>query len=83
MDVSFDGVPQKPIEIALFGDTVPQTVENFYLLCTNAKRETPDGHVMWYKGSIFHRIIPGFMAQGGDYTHFDGTGGYSVYGKKF
>lgn len=67
----------------LFGNTVPITTENFYELCTDAHRESADGHELWFVGSTFHRVIPGFMAQGGDFTRFDGTGGYSIYGNKF
>ena len=58
-------------------------MKNFYELCLDHHEKTPSGHEMWLVGSKFHRIIDGFMAQGGDYTKGDGTGGYSIYGAKF
>ncbi|MFF3886405.1 peptidylprolyl isomerase [Streptomyces sp. NPDC001914] len=75
-EVTADGEPLGRIEFKLFDDVVPKTARNFRELATGE-------HGYGYEGSPFHRVIPDFMLQGGDFTRQNGTGGKSIYGEKF
>nr|AGI78541.1 cyclophilin [Suaeda salsa] len=71
------------VVMELFADVTPKTADNFRALCTGEKGIGKLGKPLHYKGSAFHRIIPEFMCQGGDFTRGNGTGGESIYGSKF
>lgn len=81
MDINIGETPAGRLKMELFSDIVPKTAENFRQLCTGEFRvnSRPQG----YKGATFHRVVPNFMCQGGDFLKGDGTGSFSIYGDKF
>ncbi|WWD20043.1 hypothetical protein CI109_104516 [Kwoniella shandongensis] len=82
--IAINGKEIGKLEFKLFDDVTPKTAANFRSLSTGKK---PDGTALplgfGYRGTKFHRVIPGFMVQGGDFERHDGTGGQSIYGDKF
>ena len=81
-DITMDGEDAGRIVMGLFGNDVPKTAYNFYHLCKGEKKN-PSGVELKFSGSGFHRVIPNFMIQGGDFTQHNGRGGESVFGAKF
>ena len=84
MEISIGGVPKGRVTLRLYDEMAPKTVKNFKALCTGecglgATTKKP----LHYKGCPVHRVIPGFMIQGGDFSNKNGTGGESIFGGKF
>ena len=83
-DMTIDGLVAGRIEMTLRADVVPKTAENFRCLCTGERGvDVRTNKLLWFRGCSFHRVIPGFMCQGGDITRGNGTGGLSIYGPQF
>jgi cyclophilin family peptidyl-prolyl cis-trans isomerase len=85
MDIKIGEEEPKRVLFEMFDAAAPKTVENFLTLCAGSGGmcKSDPKKPLWYKGSGFHRIIPDFMCQGGDFTNGNGTGGESIYGEKF
>jgi peptidyl-prolyl cis-trans isomerase B (cyclophilin B) len=77
-DIEQGGQPLGRVVMGLYGKQVPKTTANFLQLATGQNEDNYS-----YEGSGFHRVIPNFMIQGGDFTNHNGTGGKSIYGEKF
>ncbi|KAJ0247238.1 Peptidyl-prolyl cis-trans isomerase CYP21-1 [Hirschfeldia incana] len=83
LDIDIEGQRLGRIVIGLYGNVVPKTVENFRALCTGENGKASNGKPLHYKGTQFHRIVSGFVVQGGDIIHDDGKGSESIYGGAF
>lgn len=81
LDIAIGGKYEGKIVIELAADVVPRTAENFRQLCIGKKNAS--NKLLTYKNSTFHRVIKGFMIQGGDFQNHNGTGGESIYGARF
>ena len=81
-DISIGGQKMGRIVMSLRADVVSRTAENFRCLCTGEKRDA-NGKKLTFKGSVFHRVIPGFICQGGDIIDGTGANGLSIYGEAF
>ncbi len=82
-DIEIGKKPAGRVVFELFDDVVPKTASNFFHLCVGDRGRGISGKPLHYKRSMFHRVIKGFMVQGGDFTMGNGRGGESIYGAKF
>ncbi len=82
-DISINNKPAGRLVFELFAKDLPKTSLNFYHLCLGDKVCQKTNKALYYKGSNFHRVIPGFMCQGGDFLNGNGTGSISIYGQTF
>ncbi|MCJ1415508.1 Peptidyl-prolyl cis-trans isomerase H [Xylographa parallela] len=80
-DITLGGESLGRIKMELFANVTPKTAENFRQFCTGETKNS-QGRPQGYKGCRFHRVIPNFMIQGGDFLNGDGSGSTSIYGTK-
>jgi len=84
LDIAIGSAPSVRLIFALYKDSAPKTAENFRQLCTGEHKGLSEcGKPLHYKGSVLHRSIPDLMIQGGDFERANGTGGESIYGRRF
>ena len=84
LEISAEELILGVLHFQLHSDIVPKTCENFLQICEGSSKElTPKGKQLTYVGTKFHRIVPGFLCQGGDLTRLNGKGGWSIYGASF
>lgn len=84
LDIAVGAQPPQRLVFALYADTTPKTAENFRQLCTGEHAgRSARGKAFHYKGSVLHRMIPSLMVQGGDFESSNGTGGESIYSRRF
>ncbi|OWZ04543.1 Peptidyl-prolyl cis-trans isomerase [Phytophthora megakarya] len=83
LDLSVGDQPPRRLHIELFHEELPITTDNFRVLCTGELRAKGKIKTLWYKNTRFHRVVPGFMMQGGDITHGNGVGGAAALGSTF
>ena len=76
-DIDINSIPAGRVVIGLYGSTVPLTVQNFKTLCEGSSKDPKSGRLLSYSGSSFHRVIPDFMIQGGDFTNHNGRFSWS------
>uniref|UniRef100_A0AC35GVW8 Peptidyl-prolyl cis-trans isomerase n=1 Tax=Panagrolaimus sp. PS1159 TaxID=55785 RepID=A0AC35GVW8_9BILA len=82
MEISINGKPRGKIDFKLYNDVVPETCYNFLQLCIGSEKlGEMTGKKLTYQGSTFHRVVKGFMIQGGDFSKHDGTGGECIYSR--
>jgi len=84
IEIAIGSAEPRRMVFVLYSDSVPKTAENFRQLCTGEHEGvTARGKAFHYKGSLLHRMIPGLMVQGGDFENANGTGGESIYARRF
>ncbi|KAE9338022.1 hypothetical protein PF008_g12253 [Phytophthora fragariae] len=83
LDLGVGDQPPRRLHIELFHEELPVTTENFRLLCTGEMRSKGKVKALWYKNTRLHRVVPGFIMQGGDITHGNGAGGVAAMGTAF
>lgn len=82
LDIKVGIMMTRRVVLELYKET-PLTSYNFLCLCKGKHQGYSKKKNLHYKGNKFHKVILGLLAQAGDITKGDGTGGHSVYGQYF